>query len=108
MITTMPAGLESLHEMIHDYETPIIIASAIVITLSWALYMISKRIDCHDHGCHHEPCGAKKDRTKQLLQIATLLFIVNVVIYVGVHRNNLLANYFSAEHVHVEEHSEAH
>lgn len=91
LLSVMPSSLVAIHDLIHDYEIPMIITSAIVLAFGWTLHMISIRIDCHNTGCVHEPCTPKKKRSSKLLLIATLLFVTNVSIYTLVHRNNIPA-----------------
>jgi hypothetical protein len=65
LLAAMPAWMVVLHDMMHDWEIPVIIFSGVVVALGWALYVFSKRIDCHDPGCVHEPCGrVKKEPTR--------------------------------------------
>lgn len=87
MIATMPGFIENAHHIIHDYEIPMIIMSAITLMLGWALYIYSRRISCRTEGtCSHSPCGPKKDRTRLFMIIATILFVVNVAVYFTLHR----------------------
>ncbi len=85
VLGAMPTWMNGLHDVMHDWEIPVIIASAVVLFLGWSLHFISKAIDCRDTGCGHEPCAPKKNRTQLVLIIATLLFAVNVTIYMTVH-----------------------
>lgn len=91
MIAVMPGFIEDMHHMIHDYEIPMIIASGVILAIGWALYTWSTRMNCSEEKgstCCHEPCAPKKDRTKIVMMIATVLFIVNVSVYFGFHRAN--------------------
>ena len=85
VIGVMPVWMESTHHVMHDWEIPLIGMSVFILVLGWGLHFISKRIDCHDTGCGHEPCGTKKNKTAKTLKIATFLFVINVVIYSSVH-----------------------
>jgi fumarate reductase subunit D len=78
-------GLISFHEFMHDWEVPIIVASALILALGWALHFVSLKLDCHDTGCHHGACAPKKVSTSKLLWIATGLFAVNLTIYLTLH-----------------------
>lgn len=82
----MPFWLSGLHELIHEWELPVIGASAAVLVIGWALYYVSERMDCHDHGCHHPPCGPQKKNSALVLKIATMLFMVNVLVFLIFHR----------------------
>ncbi len=85
LIGALPVWMESLHHVMHDWEIPLIAMSGFVLVIGWSLHFISKKIDCHDTGCGHEPCDKKKDKTARILQIATLLFVINVSIYLTLH-----------------------
>lgn len=85
IIGALPVWMESTHHVMHDWEIPLIGMSAFILVLGWGLHFISKRIDCHDTGCGHGPCGTKKNKTARTLKIATFLFVINVVIYLSVH-----------------------
>ncbi len=87
VMTTLPDWMNSAHDVMHGWEVPIIVMSGVVLTLSWVLHLISKRIDCHETGCVHEPCEPKKDRNALILKIATVLFVINISVYSIVHIN---------------------
>ncbi len=87
IVVAVPGWLVSVHDVLHHWEVPLIIMSGIVVALGWALHYYSKKIDCHDTGCGHGPCAPKKARANIILKIATILFVVNVAVYVGLHRN---------------------
>ncbi|HOO82000.1 MAG TPA: hypothetical protein PK513_05825 [Alphaproteobacteria bacterium] len=86
LMVAVPGWLVSFHDVMHEWEVPMIIASATVVALGWALYFYSKHIDCHDTGCCHEPCGPRKRTANKILVVASLLLVFNVSIYFGVHR----------------------
>ena len=58
------------------------------LMLSQAIW-ISQCVDCHDDGCCHPPCSPQKNTNARILQIATLLFILNMGIFLFVHKNIL-------------------
>lgn len=86
LVSVVPGWLTDFHDLMHRWELPIIAVSGVVLALGWGLHWYSKKIDCHDHGCGHGPCEPKKDKTKMIMQAATLLFVVNVSIYLVFHR----------------------
>jgi len=86
VIGSLPVSLLVLHDFLHAWELPIIIASGVLIALGWGLLHYSRKIDCHDTGCGHEPCGPKKKKSSKLLLFATVLFVVNVGVYTIFHR----------------------
>jgi hypothetical protein len=89
MIAAMPGFIDNAHDIIHDYELPMIVASAVILALGWVLYLYSRRLNCRTEGaCSHEPCTPKKDRTKIVMIAATVLFVFNVAVYFGLHRSH--------------------
>lgn len=87
MITVLPGFLLDLHENIHHYEIHIIAFSGAMLLLGWGTHMASRRVDCHDDGCCHPPCTPQKSANKRILVIASILFLLNVGIYLFVHKN---------------------
>ncbi len=85
LMGVMPVWLDEFHHVMHDWELPLIVMSASVLVIGWALHFVSKKINCHDTGCGHEPCGPKKKKTAKILKFATFLFIINIAIYFSVH-----------------------
>jgi hypothetical protein len=84
MLSSMPA-FESIHEIMHDYETHILVFAAVVLFIGWAVQYYSWRIDCHDTGCAHGPCKPKKRKAGKLLLLATALFVINVFVLMLAH-----------------------
>lgn len=85
MIAAMPAGLAALHESLHRWEVPMILASGSIVLAGWGAYFIARRLDCHSTGCVHEPCGPRKKSAGTVLKIASALFVFNVSIYLLFH-----------------------
>jgi len=109
VVATMPGWLETLHDTMHGWEIPMIIMSATVVAIGWGLHYYSLKNDCHDHGCHHEPCGPRKRAASKILVIATILLAFNLMIYFGFHRNyNLEHAEFGAVDTHVDDHGHNH
>lgn len=104
MISAMPGWMVSIHELLHGWEVPMIIASAVVLGLGWLMYWYSKKMDCDDLGDGHEHCETKKDRASLILKIATLLFLVNVAIYGVLHRGMDIQPADVVEHIEGEIH----
>ncbi len=82
----MPLWLSGVHEMIHEWELPIIISSGLILLLGWTVHYVSEKMDCHDTGCHHPPCGPQKKSAATILKIATLLFIANIAVFLVFHK----------------------
>lgn len=85
LLSVIPSGILDVHEIMHDYEIPMIIFSGVVLMLGWGLHHLSMRIDCHDTGCGHGPCEPKKTKSSKILKLATVLFIANISLYGFVH-----------------------
>ena len=85
ILAAMPVGLEAVHDVMHHYEIPLIIMSAVIITSGWVLHYVAKRIDCRNTGCAHPPCDKKKNKSSRILFIATILFVVNLMSYFVLH-----------------------
>lgn len=85
LTTAMPLGLDLMHEAMHVYEVPMILASALILAMGWGLHYIAYRIDCRKTGCEHEPCAPKKKRSGKVLIVATLLFALNLTAYLLLH-----------------------
>lgn len=85
VISVMPQIFLDIHEALHAYEIPMIITSGIVLAFGWALYFISRKLDCHDTGCGHGPCEPRKVSAHTILKIATVLFIINISVYFSFH-----------------------
>ncbi len=82
----MPFWLSGVHELIHEWELPIIISSGCILLLGWSVYHLSEKMDCHDTGCHHPPCEPKKKSAATILKIATILFIGNITVFLVFHK----------------------
>ncbi len=86
VVTTMPKSLLFAHEMLHEWEVPMILFSGAIVVLGWFIHYIAKRLDCHDTGCVHGSCEPRKVRSGRVLFIATALFVMNVSVYMIFHR----------------------
>lgn len=86
LIATLPPGFEKFHALLHGYEVPLIIFSGVVIALGWAADHYARKVDCHDTGCCHPPCAPVKNRAHIVLKAASVLFIINLIIYFVFHR----------------------
>lgn len=76
-------GVSALHEVLHAWELEIIIFSGAMLCLSAASLIIAHKIDCRTEGhCHHEPCKPKKNLSLNLFLLATVIFAINVSVYV--------------------------
>lgn len=105
LMSAVPGGLDRLHDMIHNYEIPLIIFSGIMLALGWALHVIARRLDCRSTGCAHEPCGPTKKRSLRIMQIATILFAANLTIYSVFHLNDPLHTHHGHDHAHEQHNS---
>ncbi len=113
LVSVMPGFMVDLHEMLHHYELPMIAFSFVVLCLGWVLHFYSRKIDCHDHGCGHKPCGPQKDKVHMLMIGATILFLLNVSVYFFIHRgldggamSSAVVHEHHADHDHDHDHSD--
>ncbi len=102
----MPLWLGGLHEIMHDWELPVIAMSGLILALGWTLHVVSERMDCHDHGCHHPPCEPKKKSSTTILKIATILFMANISVFLIFHKGLDRIGVTHAEHPAHEESEE--
>lgn len=84
-LATVPNSIVSMHDIMHDWELPMLIASCVILLVGWSLQIYSMRVNCHDTGCQHGPCTPKKIKTQNILKIATLLFCFNALLYFSSH-----------------------
>lgn len=86
LIAALPPGFEKFHDLLHGYEVPLIIFSGAVIVMGWVADRYSRKVDCHDTGCCHPPCEPAKTRAHIVLKVASVLFVVNLIVYFVFHR----------------------
>ncbi len=85
LVAAMPAGLEVLHEALHQWEIPMILMSGMIVALGWGAHYLAVKMDCSNTGCCHEPCGPKKRKSGNVLKVATYLFAFNVGVFLFFH-----------------------
>lgn len=96
MITAMPSGLAEFHHMMHKYEVPMISLSGLIVLAGWGIHHTAVKLDCHDTGCVHEPCGPRKRKAGKVLRVATTLFFFNITIWLVFHQGmEAIMHYFS-------------
>lgn len=81
----LPTAFTQLHDIIHGYEIPVIIFSALMLVLGWWAYWLAKRTDCHSLGHDEHACHKTTDRSKVYLVVGTALFALNLCIFIGLH-----------------------
>lgn len=81
----LPIGFTILHDVIHGYEIPIIIFSAVMLGLGWWAYWLARRTDCHALGHDEHVCHRTTDRSKIYLLVGSALFVMNLAIYFALH-----------------------
>ena len=87
IVASMPAGLVWFHDVMHDYELPMIGVSGLILAFGWAALWYSRNNDCHEvSDCSHAPCGPRKSLTHKILIGASILFVINVSVYTLIHR----------------------
>ncbi len=92
VIAALPAEWTWFHSVMHHYEVPMIVFSAVVLGIGWWLFEVAEKAEakaehCHSEACHHGPAAPKKGMTKKILIAATALFLVNVTVYFTLHRD---------------------
>lgn len=107
VVATLPPSMIALHDILHHWELPMIIASGAVLALGWGATWYSDRIDCHSTGCCHGACAPRKNKAHVILKIATVLFVVNVAVYALIHRSGWIAPAPEAPIGHVHEENTA-
>ena len=80
-------GISSLSifevEWFEPIENYILIVMGVMLAVTYVVNRSSKKIDCTQDGlCEHPPCDEKKDISGYLLKIATVLYLVNITIFV--------------------------
>ncbi len=84
----LPTAFSGLHDVLHEWEVPVLMFSGVVVALGWVLHMISTALNCRESGaCAHAPCEPRKDKSVLLLQCASMLFIVNCLTYLLFHES---------------------
>ncbi len=86
----VPGFILDMHEVLHTYEIPMIVFSGLVLILGWGLYGVSRQIECQKPHCepHARICTPQKNNTLSILVVASILFVVNVTVYLTLHRGN--------------------
>lgn len=97
----MPASFVVFHEFMHEWELPIVVTSGVVLALGWALHWHSLTGKECPSGCQHHTDKAHPSvrKTHLILKIATVLFLINVFVFLVVHRGLNI----SPEPVHTEQ-----
>lgn len=106
MLATMPGWLDHFHDVMHDWEVPAIIFSGVVIAIGWGLDFVARRMHVHAEGCHHDHSDTDAKPKNLILKIATVLFLINVTVYFGLHRSHdEAAHVHDQNHEHTENHA---
>lgn len=103
IISTLPTGWVHVHEILHHWEVPMITISGIILVLGWGLHYYTEHMGPHEqhkHCCdgHCGPKEQKKNKIHTVLKIATVLFVINVAVYVLFHRNHNMIRLPDAVH----------
>jgi hypothetical protein len=94
MISTMPVWFAGIHTVMHAWEFPIVVASGLTLAIGWVLHYLSLKEPCETAGCTkpHVPCAPRKNKMKIFLIVATVLFAVNVFVFLVIHRGMGVGN----------------
>lgn len=85
LLGALPGVVEHYHEILHDWEEPILVFSGAMLALGWGLDIQARKVDCHDTGCEHPPCAPVKTKAHIILKLATVLFFVNLAVLMFSH-----------------------
>jgi hypothetical protein len=105
-VIQVPVFLLDIHEFLHAYEIPVIAFSGAMLGLGWILYVVARRIECARPHCepHDTVCAPAKRNTHWVLIAASVLFLVNIVVYGSLHQES--ADLLHEQAVHAHEHQE--
>lgn len=108
LMVAMPGWMVSVHEFMHGYEVPMIALSAFVVALGWGLHYYAhhlNKMQMHDHTCceHDHGAPASGKTTHKILIAATILLVLNVLIYFVFHRHQHFWEGVLGGHTHQEE-----
>jgi hypothetical protein len=81
------AFLHAFHDVMHDYEVPVLLGSAFLLALSGALQYVSFRLDCRRTGCRHGDCTPRKFRASLLLKLALVVYGINLLLFFLLNHN---------------------
>lgn len=85
-LSFIPVAVLDLHDLLHHWEVPMMVFSAIILGFGWGLHYLSRKLDCLETAsCCHTPCAPKKNVTFKIMLVATVLFIFNIAIYFVFH-----------------------
>lgn len=85
MFSGLFPGFEAIHNSMHAYEIPLLVFAAVMLAIGWGVQYLSWTVDCHDTGCHHGSCKPKKRRAETMLVVASVLFAINMVVFLFPH-----------------------
>ena len=109
IVVSMPGWVEGLHDKMHGIELPVLIFSGTIVGAGWLAHFYSKEHDCHDIGdCHHESCQPRKKQVCRILLLATLLFAINLTVYIGFHRQGVKGDDTATNLSHAHDHTHDH
>jgi hypothetical protein len=76
-------GVSAWHDVLHGWEFEVIAFAGAMVALSGVSLLVAHRLDCQksDKQCCHEPCEPKKKLSLRLFIIATILFFINLSVY---------------------------
>lgn len=107
LAASMPSFMVHIHDLMHEWELPIIAFSGVLLVLGWVVTWYSDHAACcHSTGCSHGSCKPRKTKAHLILIAATALFSFNLVVYTFVHRSGIApiggeaALHQAGEHAH--------
>ncbi len=70
-----------IHTFMHGFEVPLLILSALALTVGVGAQVISARRDCGTKACGHGSCAPRKQPSRWILVAAGVLFIGNLAAF---------------------------
>lgn len=80
-------GISSLEifnvEWFEQIENYLLVIMGVMLGLTYFVNRYSKRLDCQENDlCTHPPCDEKKDISGYFLRIATVLYVLNILLFI--------------------------
>ncbi len=80
--SAMAPWIGLLHDNLHKFEEVLLLVSALTLGFGFWANRVSSQRNCVTETCHHEPCAPKKQQSRIILIIASILFGINMGAYI--------------------------
>lgn len=108
LVGEAPGFLMALHEQMHHYEIPIIVFSGGMVAMGWGVFWLARKLAPQAENCSNAGCCKQQCHNRNILIIASLLFVMNVAIFAFVHKNIFNLAVFTPNFAHGHEDHEGH